>query len=186
VIIDFNGNNLTILEGIMLENSVLEDGKNSEIVVREDAKESILALKNAGLLKKLFPSPEYREYVKAELGIIKTELGFRQRALEIAKNGQIEEMRKRVNAWVAVQGVAIDKEKERQIRDLIKEREQEINLSIDAFLEDYLTAVEKNESMSNEKVKALETQRLDRVLVDFYGHIDFFKDEFDRSLKFSS
>lgn len=157
-----------------------------EVVVKKDAKENILALKNAGLLRKIFPNQEYREYAKAQLSVVKTELEFRRRALEIARNGQIEDMRKRVNAWVAVQGVAIDKEKERQIRDLIREREQEVNRSIEGFLVEYGESINKTEKMQDGKVKDLETQRLDRVLTDFYGHIDFFKDEFDKSLKFSA
>jgi len=153
--------------------------------VKMETQESLLAFKNAGLLRKIFPDPEYRELAKAKLALLKTELEARRVIVELIRNAQIEHLRKELNAHVSVHGIIIDKEKEKEIRVLVREREKEVNMAVLEFAEDYDVAVKTAESRLKGKVKELEMQRLDKVLLDFYSTIDFFKDEFMKSIKLS-
>lgn len=134
----------------------------------------------------MFPDDAYRVYVQTQLEHIKTELEFQTKALVIAKNGQIEYMRNQVDAMVSVNGIAIKAWQEKEIRNLVAIREKEVNEFIVNFVEEYKTSKSKADVMPDGKLKDLETQRVERVLEDTFKHLDYFKDQFDKSLKFAS
>ena len=152
----------------------------------ESVEETILTVKHAGLLRRLFPDEMQREYARKQLEIVKTELEFRRRALEIMRNGQTEVLRKRVDSWASVAGIEIDADKERHIRDLMSQRERDVNVSVEDFQKDYDQAVTRAEAMKEGRVKDKELERLDRVLISFYEKIEYFDKQFMESVQYSS
>ncbi len=162
-----------------------EDGQTPEIVQKE-ARELIAMQKRASFLKRMFPDAAYREYVAAQLQHIKTELEFQTQALIIAKNGQIEYMRNQVDAMVSVNGIAIKAWQEKEIRKLVAIREKEVNEFINGFIEEFTVAKTKAEALPEGRLKELENQRVERVMEDTFKHLDYFKDQFDKSLQFAS
>ncbi len=162
------------------------DGNQTPEVIQEEARSLVAMQKRAGFLRKIFPDESYREYAKSQLEHIKTELEFQTKALVIAKNGQIEYMRNQVDAMVSVNGIAIKAWQEKEIRKLVAIREKEVNEFIINFVEEYKISKSKADVMPESKLKDLETQRVERVLEDTFKHLDYFKDQFDKSLKFAS
>ena len=162
------------------------DRNQTPEIVQEEAKSLVDMQKRAGFLRKMFPDEAYREYAKSQLEHIKTELEFQTKALVIAKNGQIEYMRNQVDAMVSVNGIAIKAWQEKEIRNLVAIREKEVNEFIDNFVKEYESSKSKVDTLSEGKLKDLEIQRIERVLEDTFKHLDYFKDQFDKSLKFAS
>jgi len=172
----------------MKENNTLELNPEIETPteVQKEAKDLVSQAKNASLLRKLFPDEQQRELAKSQLKFVQTELEFQTKALVIAKNGMIQEMRNQVDAYTSVQGVKIHAWQEKEIRNLISIREKEVNEFIDTFKAEYEIAAEKLDNMKEGKFKEFETTRLERVLVDTYEHLDYIKDKFDSALRFES
>lgn len=171
--------NLTVINNTSREMEVAND-------TTKDTNQSILSIRNAGLLRRMFPDEQYKEYAKSQLTLIKTELEFRKRALEIFRNSQIEVMRKSMDAWASTKGIEIDKEKEKNIRKLIDEREEEMTQSVDDFMQKYEKAYKRTSGWPEGRAKDLEIKRLDKTLEGFFERIRFFNEEFEKSLKFSS
>lgn len=162
------------------------DGNQTPEIVQEEARSLVDMQKRAGFLKRMFPDDAYRAYVQTQLEHIKTELEFQTKALVIAKNGQIEYMRNQVDAMVSVNGIAIKAWQEKEIRNLVAIREKEVNEFIANFVEEYKISKSKADALSDGTLKGLETERVERVLEDTFKHLDYFKDQFDKSLKFAS
>ena len=162
------------------------DGNQTPEIVQEEARSLVKMQKRAGFLKRMFPDDAYRVYVQTQLEHIKTELEFQTKALTIAKNGQIEYMRNQVDAMVSVNGIAIKAWQEKEIRQLVSIREKEVNEFIANFIEEYNISKTKSENLPEGKLKDLETQRVERVLEDTFKHLDYFGDQFDKSLQFAS
>ena len=154
--------------------------------VQQEAKDLVNQAKNARFLRKLFPDEQQRELAKSQLKFVQTELEFRTKALVIAKNGMIQQMRNQVDAYVSVQGIKIHAWQEKEVRNLVTIREKEVNAFIDTFKAEYEIATEKLENMKEGKFKEFENARLERVLVDTYEHLDYIKDKFDKALRFES
>ena len=155
-------------------------------VIQAEARNLVEMQKRAGFLRRMFPDEAYREYAKAQLTHIKTELEFQTKALIIAKNGQIEYMRNQVDAMVSVNGIAVKAWQEKEIRALVAIREKEVNEFINEFIKEYNVSRSKADALPEGKLKDMEIQRIERVLEDTFGHLDYFKDQFDKSLKFAS
>ena len=162
------------------------DNNQTPEIVQEEARNLVDMQKRASFLRRIFPDDAYRTYVQTQLEHIKTELEFQTKALVIAKNGQIEYMRNQVDAMVSVNGIAIKAWQEKEIRKLVAIREKEVNEFITNFIGEYNISKSKADTMSKSKLKDLETQRVERVLEDTFKHLDYFKDQFDKSLKFAS
>lgn len=162
------------------------DSNATPEVIQKEAKSLVEMQKRAGFLKRMFPDEAYREFARAQLEHIKTELEFQTKALIIAKNGQIEYMRNQVDAMVSVNGIAVKAWQEKEIRKLVCIREKEVNEFTANFIEEYNIIKSKVDALPEGKLKDLETQRVERVLEDTFKHLNYFKDQFDKSLKFAS
>ena len=172
----------------MEENNALELNPEIETPteVQQEAKDLVRQAKNANFLRRLFPDEQQRKLAESQLKLVQTELEFQTKALVIAKNGMIQEMRNQVDAYTSVQGVKIHAWQEKEIRNLISIREKEVNEFIDTFKAEYEVATEKLNHMKEGKFKEFENSRLERVLVDTFQHLDYIKDKFDQALRFES
>jgi hypothetical protein len=164
---------------------VSEEGENPEIIKKE-ARTLVDELKRATFLRKMFPDEQYREFAKAQLVLVKTELEFQTKALIIAKNGQIQYMRDQVDAIVSVKGVEIRAWQEKEIRNLVATREKEVNEFIDGFIAEYTKSKTKADALPDGRFKELEQERVERVMEDTFKHLDYFKDQFDKALHFAA
>ena len=145
-----------------------------------------VARENQGILRTLFPRDQERHLAEVELSVVRTQAEFRLRALEIASKSKIEMLRKACEAKATTDGIAIDVEKERRIKELLTERERQINQATQEFYKNFEEAHQRAESFKIARVKEKELQRLSRSLEDFYERIEHFDQEFMESLKFSA
>ncbi len=162
------------------------DSNQTPEIVQEEARSLVDMQKRAGFLRRMFPDDSYRAYALTQLEHIKTELEFQTKALVIAKNGQIEYMRNQVDAMVSVNGIAIKAWQEKEIRALVEIREKEVSEFTTNFIKEYEVSKTKADALPKSRLKELETERVERVLEDTFKHLDYFKEQFDKSLKFAS
>lgn len=162
------------------------DGSETPEIVQKEARDLVEMQKRANFIKRWFPDEAQRAYIQEQLKHIKTELEFQTKALVIAKNGQIEYMRNQVDAMVSVNGIAVKSWQEKEIRNLVAIREKEVSEFINSFIEEYHLMRSKVDDLPDSKLKELEIERIERVLEDTYKHLNYFKDQFDKSLQFAS
>lgn len=169
------------------ENDTLQINNNQEKLAKDQMKETsqdILALKNAGFLKKLFPNDQYREYSKYHLALIKTELDARRVILSSTRQAQIQIIKKLVSSEARKMGVQIDKEEQTAIIEKILEHESAMNEVTDKFIISYLARKKEINKLDDGPVKDDELKRLESSRKRYFRTMEAFAEEFLKSANF--
>jgi uncharacterized FlaG/YvyC family protein len=134
----------------------------------------------------LFRSEEYKKIADAQLALVTTQIEYRRQALVMFANLRIEELRQHCESEAQVRGYSCKLSTEQHIRKLVAEREAWANQEVDRFLQNYEAAVERMERIRVPQAKAKEQQRLDQTLEAFFDTIDYFNEQFRKSLNFQA
>ena len=101
-------------------------------------------------------------------------------------NLRIEELRKYCESEAQRGGMEINVQTEMYIRELVASREVWANGEVDKFLANYEIANERMEKIMIAEVKEKEASRLNKTLEAFYDTIEYFNEEFKKSLTFQA
>ncbi len=139
-----------------------------------------------GFLNTLFKNDECKKVAEAQLALVTCQLEYRRKALVMYSNLRIEELRKYCESEAQRGGMEINVQTEMYIRELVASREVWANEEVDKFLANYETANERMEKITIAEVKEKEVSRLNKTLEAFYDTIEYFNEEFKKSLTFQA
>lgn len=144
------------------------------------------AVNDRGFLSTLFHNEEYKKIAEAQLALVTCQIEYRRKALVMYSNLRIEQLRKYCESQAQRGGIEINLETEMHIRELVAKRESWANSAVDKFLENYEAATERMEKIRSPDAKAKEEARLKKTLESFYDTIEYFNEEFKKSLTFQA
>lgn len=144
------------------------------------------SIQDKGFLSALFHSDEYKKIAEAQLALVTSQIEYRRQALVMYSNLRIEELRKYCESQAQRGGIELNVQTEMYIRELVSTREAWANREVDKFLENYEAAFNRMEKIRSPVAKAKEEDRLRRTLESFYDTIEYFNEEFKKSLTFQA
>lgn len=139
-----------------------------------------------GFLNTLFQNEEGKKIAEAQLALVTCQIEYRRKALVMYSNLRIEELRKYCESQAQRGGIELNVQTEMYIRELVAKREAWANAEVDRFLENYEAATERMEKIRSIDAKAKEEARLKKTLESFYDTIEYFNEEFKKSLTFQA
>lgn len=148
------------------------------VVKGEEAVDSILSRRES-FLERFFPNSVARAKIKGELSLVVTEFTFRERALRMVRETQMQAMQEAFNQFL-VQGKA-------QIRSdtaaFMTEKRQDLQVQINSLFSKFIVTMEKEyeeaETIKNDLLRNSQIERLDEQVLGFKNLIDKLVKDFE-------
>lgn len=151
---------------------------NVNVAKSEQAVDSLISRKRS-LLEKWFPSETDRQIAAGELDLVKTEFEFRNKALKLIRETQVQSLREIYNAYLK-EGKAGTRarlaESLGQKRVLLEERINELSERFATTIDD---ATAKAQNIQNPKMRQASLDRIDESITGYHDMVSKLVKEFE-------
>ncbi|MEZ4529134.1 MAG: hypothetical protein R2941_24745 [Desulfobacterales bacterium] len=138
--------------------------------------------KNKSFLKKLFPDRNQRELAEHELRLSQTEFQFRENALRIARNAQLQAIEEMYNDYLVRGKVPIRRERAAFVAEQRNILETHLQNLSEEFEISMMISYKKAEQISIPSMKDRKLEMLDNTITDYYDLIRQLKENFRQIL----
>lgn len=159
---------------------------NAVKVVDKDARHLVEMQKRSGVISKLFNKKQHEEYQEHELGIIKTELTYQQKALESTRDGQLHLIQENINTFVSTERTRLLTEREKMIDQIRTDRELQVNEETKKFIDQWEKEYAQAEQIKNEIAKKFQLDRLNKQIAEYFKASDYFSEKYKQAITYES
>lgn len=157
-------------------NSIMPDTQRSlaetqEIIARVQSR-------GANALSLLFPDAISRERARGELAMVAKDYEYRIKAMEIARETSIRVLTASLNHFVRNGETALQNETAAVVMQQLSVFEERANKQLESLTDTILKAYEKADAITNDRVRQMRYEAIDKGLAGFSLMVDTLREQF--------
>ncbi len=139
--------------------------------IDQQATGSVLVTKNQSFLKRLFPSKLYRDSAEHELRLADTEFEFREKALKVAREAQLQSIQEMFNDYLVKGKTQIRRGRAEFVLDQKIRLERTMMKATDDFNDKVTVAYEKADKISIPELKKKNIELIHDTIESYHALI---------------
>ncbi|WP_353571987.1 hypothetical protein [Candidatus Albibeggiatoa sp. nov. BB20] len=167
------------------DNSITTGGVSEKVSTIDKATSSIIEKEQGrGLVSKIVNgNPRLAKLVSEhEQALAKTEFGFREKALSLARTAQLQAIEEVFNDFLLKGKTNIRAERHQFFNARLTELRRDKERTVQLFHEDIEKAYNRLENIKHEKLRQKEEERIDSMIARFYDIFESLENDFNKIL----